>query len=200
MGCYSSSLDDGRSPRGGGGARPRMVPTGGGSMIMAGPSAASRAGTDDDALLPTKGGSYIIGRKRVGDWEPGAPIARPDNSMRAAHFYMAADPSQRSSSGPGSGEVLRVSHSVISVQGRSPHPPSKPNQDSHLILHRLGNVDNLVLFGAFDGHGPRGEDASQFSRINLPDVAVSRPIFDAAPLDAIAGSFEALHRRFIAPT
>ena len=28
-----------------------------------------------------------------------------------------------------------------------------------------------MLFGVFDGHGPKGEDASNFCRLNLPDIA-----------------------------
>ena len=94
---------------------------------------------------------------------------------------------------------LRVFCSAVSIQGRSPHPPHKPNQDSFLCLMRLGNREDTCLWGVFDGHGPRGEDAAHYCRVNLPDVAISRPSFASSPLDAVAGSFEALHKRFIAP-
>ena len=60
------------------------------------------AASDDSALQPTKGGSYIIGRKYSGAWEPGSPIDRPDSSVATAHYYMPPD-------GTG-GTVLRVSY------------------------------------------------------------------------------------------
>lgn len=184
MGCGASRLDA---------APPRGPPAaaydapGAGSIILA-----RRASADDAALQQTKGGSYVIGRKAAGAWEPGSPIRRPENSAATSHFYMPP--------APGDGWVLRLSFAAVSLQGRSPHPPNKPNQDSFLALPRLGNAPDVALFGVFDGHGPRGEDAAEFCRINLPDVALGRPEWAAgAPLDAVAGSFEALHKLFITP-
>lgn len=54
--------------------------------------------------------------------------------------------------------------SCVSEQGRSPRPPVKPNQDSFVALAGLGNNPALAVFGVFDGHGPRGEDASNYCR------------------------------------
>lgn len=187
MGCGTSQLDH-VSPV----ARPKFDAPGAGSIILArggGELRASDVGGHGD-FVPTKGGSYIIGRKNAGDWEPGSPIQRPDNSESASHFYMYAD---------SSGDVVRLTYSAISIQGRSPHPPNKPNQDSFIALPRLGNSDDVALFGVFDGHGPRGEDAANYCRLNLPDVAIARPNFERSPLDAIAGSFELLHKQFITP-
>ena len=47
-----------------------------------------------------------------------------------------------------------------SIQGVGPKPPQKPNQDSLVVLPKLANRNHLAAFGVFDGHGPRGEDAS----------------------------------------
>jgi hypothetical protein len=179
---------------------------GGGSVIMArgshssGPRGDSDGG-DDDALAPTKGGSYVIGRKYAGAWEPGSPIDRPENFTRAAHYYMPPDEDgtvmrvsyrcgeagcRRQGGGgwPGRGACephAHVTHpsfslptaaaaapplpcSAFSIQGRSPQPHQKPNQDSHLMLPRLGNRLDCALFGVFDGHGPKGEDAAHYCR------------------------------------
>jgi serine/threonine protein phosphatase PrpC len=92
---------------------------------------------------------------------------------------------------------LRLSYAANSKQGRSPRPPAKPNQDSFLVAPSLGGDPSLALFAVFDGHGPRGEDASHFARTHLPDACARQPSFPRAPFEAFASSFEALHRRFV---
>lgn len=143
-----------------------------------------------EALMASKGGSYIIGRKMADDWEPGAPIERPPTSSQSMHTYLPLP----------NGQVLRLTYGSASEQGRAPRPPHKPNQDSFVCLERLGNDSSVAVFGCFDGHGPRGEDASNFCRVNLPDVCVRHAAFKRSPFEALVASFEGTHRRFVAPS
>ena len=122
-------------------------------------------------------------------WEPGEPIVRPGSARTAHHHYCSCDDD--------GGAVLRVSHSAISSQGRSPHPPPKPNQDSFVAAPALGGRPDVVLFAVFDGHGPRGEDAAHYSRVHLPLLAAASAGFAADPLAAVAGSFEPLHSAYV---
>lgn len=166
----------------------------GGSLIMAvhgapKPQARGAPPPGEDALEATKGGSYVIGRKLDDTWEPGAPILRPENTAQTAFSYTDVP----------DGTVLRISYGCISEQGRSARPPHKANQDSFLALGGVGGNSALALFGVFDGHGPRGEDAAHYCRVNLPDVATRHPRFTASPEEALAKSFEALHRKFVSP-
>lgn len=172
-------------------------------MILAAPSAGKRPGKSGEAgvpappgvgpdgtLLVSKGGSMIIGRKRAGDWEPGSGPAEPPPGTSATQvFYIPVSPTH----------LLRVSYAAATIQGRSPRPPHKPNQDSFVTLQCLGDDPSLALFAVFDGHGPRGEDASNYCRVNLSDICVQQPDFPTAPFEALTSSFETLHRRFISP-
>ena len=56
--------------------------------------------TANEALMASKGGSYIIGRKMADDWEPGAPIDRPPTSSQSMHTYLPLP----------NGQVLRLSY------------------------------------------------------------------------------------------
>lgn len=166
----------------------------GGSLIMAvqgsnPPTSKTAGAATGGALEATKGGSYIIGRKLEHDWEPGAPILRPENTAHTAFAYVNVP----------DGTVLRVSYGCISEQGRSARPPHKANQDSFVALNAVGSNPALALFGVFDGHGPHGEDAAHYCRVNLPDVATRHPRFTASPEEALAKSFEAVHRKFVSP-
>jgi hypothetical protein len=62
----------------------------------------------------------------------------------------------------------------FSEQGRSPKPPVKPNQDSFVALEALGNNPQMALFGVFDGHGPKGEDASNYCRCGCSETGGKR--------------------------
>lgn len=95
---------------------------------------------------------------------------------------------------------LRISYACHSRQGRTPKPPFKPNQDSFISLSSLGNNPSLALFGVFDGHGPRGEEASQFARYNIPDATVRQTNFLQSPFDSFISSFEITHQRFTSPS
>ncbi len=200
---------------------PRAVP-------LSSPDGSPNASTSDvvGSLMQTRGGSYILGRKEAGAWEPGSAIVRPDNtagtqviciplpaSSPAAISQASSSVSAAGSAGGGaaagaganasssssSSYMLRVSYACHSKQGRSPRPPIKPNQDSFLAMHGLGNDPSVAMFAVFDGHGPRGEEASQFARVNLPDVCVRNPQFVTHPEEAFASAFETLHRRFVSP-
>lgn len=142
----------------------------------------------DTSFVVSKGGSHIIGRKDAGAWEPGTPIERPPNFTSASVAHLPL----------GDGRVLQLTYSCVSEQGRSPRPPVKPNQDSFVALAGLGNNPALAVFGVFDGHGPRGEDASNYCRINLPDLALRSPHFPKQPFSAVQAAFELTHRRFTA--
>ena len=176
MGCNYSSPAEGVPP-------PVLQATGaGGSLIMSVNSpemSRSKAFAQPDALEATKGGSYIIGRKVDGEWEPGVPIQRPENTATTAYTYINTT----------GGSVLRISYGCTSEQGRSARPPHKENQDSFLALGALGNNPALAVFGVFDGHGPHGEDAAHFCRIHLPDAATRHPRFAFSPEEALAQSF-----------
>lgn len=63
----------------------------------------------------------------------------------------------------------------------------------------LGNEPSTALFGVFDGHGPRGEDASNFVRINLPDLCIRNPEFNKNVFEAVTAGLEHTHKRFINP-
>jgi hypothetical protein len=168
----------------------------GGSMII--PSSANGAPFDNSSLpeaaedlVSSKGGSYIIGRKYAGEWEPGEAIARPENTTRTQYTYVDV---------PGVGDqVLRISYGCVSEQGRNARPPHKPNQDSFLAMPNLGNNSTMALFGVFDGHGPRGEDAANYCRINMPDVVTRQPYFRSNPEESVTKSFEIVHRKFTSP-
>ena len=159
MGCGSSSPAHRPSDA--------MVPTdhhqyeatGAGSVIIS-------RGNDTRPAIPfdmqaTKGGSYVIGRKTSRDWEPGESIDRPATFETAQHYYLRLP----------DGRALKLSYSAMSEQGRTPRPPNKANQDSYACVVGLGNNPACAMFAVFDGHGPKGEDASNFCRLNLPDIA-----------------------------
>lgn len=181
--------------------------SGGATGAAAHPSAVSSASASDNSssssdgplsadpgggtMVVSKGGSYVIGRKYAGAWEPGTPIERPDNFLSARSAYIPLDEQKT--------RFLKLSYSAYSEQGKSPKPPIKPNQDSFVAIEKLGNDEHLALFGVFDGHGPKGEDASNFCRINLPDITVRAPGFQQQPFEALRRSFEATHKRFISP-
>lgn len=183
-----------------GGSKPQppssheLAPTGGGSIIISKSALEDRSHADgatdgNQSMVVTKGGSYVIGRKYAGAWEPGDSIARPDNTLETRVVYVPVNETT----------VLRLAYAAVSEQGRSPRPPHKPNQDSFICMEAPGDDPSLALFAVFDGHGPKGEDASNFCRLNLPDIVVRSPLFPRTPFDALAESFEATHRRFISP-
>lgn len=163
---------------------------GAGSFILASPGRkvpALEQSTSDD-LLQTRGGSMIVGRKEAGAWEPGSEIVRPLNTTSSQTAYMPLE----------NGNQARLTYAVVSLQGRSPRPPHKPNQDSFVVSVGLGNQPGVALFAVFDGHGPKGEDVSNYCRINVPDLTVRHANFSDSPFEALVASFEAAHKKFTA--
>lgn len=80
-------------------------------MILAGPPKSSQQGSgvmgSEGDFLQSKGGSYIIGKKDAGAWEPGATIVRPDNTPETQVCYVSV----------GNDQVLRITYACRSLQG-----------------------------------------------------------------------------------
>jgi hypothetical protein len=82
---------------------------------------------------------------------------------------------------------VRLRYGVECVAGRAAAgQAAKPNQDSFCAA-ALGA--GRWVFGVFDGHGPRGEDAANFCRLVLPR-ALAAGLAAGQPADA------ALHRAY----
>ncbi len=115
----------------------------GGSVMMR-----REEGSDSDFHV-SKGGSMLLGPKAEEEWEPGQAITRPPKVTRSMAYDLPID-----------NGVLRLKFAYRSLQGRNPHPPHKPNQDSLAVECSVGGRSPLAMFGVFDGHGPYGEHAS----------------------------------------
>mmetsp|Transcript_10559 Transcript_10559/g.19480 ORF Transcript_10559/g.19480 Transcript_10559/m.19480 type:complete len:410 (-) Transcript_10559:247-1476(-) len=91
--------------------------------------------------------------------------------------------------------VLKFGYKTI--PGRSASGPSKPNQDS-LVAFRIEGHPDKVVFGVFDGHGPFGQFASHFCRVELHkamvDVYKKNP--DASPETVLHESTQHIHNTF----
>jgi serine/threonine protein phosphatase PrpC len=96
------------------------------------------------------------------------------------------------------GYILDIAYGYHSLQGANARPPHKPNQDSLLVSKSLGGTD-LGLFAVFDGHGPKGEQASHFCRVHLADTITRHKSFKANPSAAYKAAFETIHERFTSP-
>lgn len=147
----------------------------------------------------------IVGRKEAGAWEPGTEIVRPDNTATTQVAFLSLP----------NGNKLQLAWAAVSLQGKSPRPPHKPNQDSYVVSIGLGSDPDqmhgsvagamtngpaggpVALFAVMDGHGPKGEDVSHYCRINIPDLTVRHPSFLTNPFDALCASFETAHRKYI---
>ena len=57
---------------------------------------------------------------------------------------------------------------VKSRPGNNANKETKVNQDSYVILKDLSKMENLWLFGVFDGHGINGHFASDYVKKALP--------------------------------
>eukprot|EP00753_Platysulcus_tardus_P005314 PLAT13167.1.p1 GENE.PLAT13167.1~~PLAT13167.1.p1 ORF type:complete len:378 (-),score=143.88 PLAT13167.1:585-1718(-) len=124
----------------------------------AGSSASSSHGHDRRALEESKGGSFIYrtGALEKNDWVVGESIVRPDFLDKPLAVTLGGE--------------LRVAAGVRSLQGMNAAPPHKPNQDSWVLQHGVGLLDDSLLFGVFDGHGPFGDHLSHFCRMELPGI------------------------------
>jgi len=68
--------------------------------------------------------------------------------------------------------------------------PESPNQDAYCVYR----VDQIGIYGVFDGHGPYGHDVSNFVQEKLPRAFVEDRDFKDNPEQALSTSFEATHR------
>mmetsp|Transcript_20343 Transcript_20343/g.39966 ORF Transcript_20343/g.39966 Transcript_20343/m.39966 type:complete len:487 (+) Transcript_20343:641-2101(+) len=100
-------------------------------------------------------------------------------------------------------EKYEVGHKLLfgykSLRGRSNAQPLKLNQDS-LVAFIMDGKPNQAVFGIFDGHGPFGEHASHFCRMELHKTmkAVYEEFGDdLSPQDVLEHSIGRLHEAFI---
>jgi hypothetical protein len=196
-----------RAAAGAGGGAENVVKEAAAALAAAGAADASSTGTNgptpvlaplpdvaiDGAMTPTLGGSLVVERKGwmhpEHGWAVGQPIDRPRDTKRTVVSYVALP---REATG-GEECFLRIAWAAVSKQGRGPRPPHKPNQDSFAVAPALGAAPSLFFAAVFDGHGPRGEDASNFARIRLPALTTEAPNFAREPFRALGASFEACH-------
>lgn len=94
------------------------------------------------------------------------------------------------------GHSLRFGYKTI--RGRSAMPPSKPNQDS-VVAFTVQGKPNMACFGIFDGHGPFGEHASHYCRMELHRTMLR--VFaekgdDIAPEDLLVECIDHMHSTF----
>jgi len=85
------------------------------------------------------------------------------------------------------------------IQGRTAMPPRKPNQDS-VVAFRLEGRPDVAVFGVFDGHGPFGEHASHFCRMELHRtmVQVYKDLGNDASHEAVlTEAIRIMHETFI---
>ena len=99
----------------------------------------------------------------------------------------------------GDGRILPIRYGYVSLRGKNPRPPHKPNQDSllaniHLKPKTFGKKRSIL--GCFDGHGPYGEHASHFCRMKLGKTFMAQPNFEEDPEAAFEASFIDAHEEF----
>ncbi|KAF4710667.1 hypothetical protein FOZ63_017108 [Perkinsus olseni] len=67
--------------------------------------------------------------------------------------------------------------------------PESPNQDDFFVI----GIDELGMFGVFDGHGPFGHDVSSFCHDALPGLLIKDEEFYTDPAAAFARAFRDTH-------
>lgn len=120
-------------------------------------------------------------------WQPGTDIIRPTDTVSTQLTYIALP----------NGRYLRLSYGAMSCQGRTVRRGGKANQDSWVIAPSLGGNDQSFLMGVFDGHGPKGEDASHYCAVHLSSLIQAQPDFEQNVFRALRSSFEPLHEGYI---
>lgn len=174
----------------------------GGSTIMYGQHAQPPPEVPEskDEVDVGKGGSMILFTNRITtgdalDWEPGEPIRRPEHSQsddRIEHTTATALADKTDSAS------FSIRYGFCSEQGHSAAATKqKPNQDSLVVVPRLGDQDTVSLFAVFDGHGPFGEHAAHFCRCKLAKAIQEHHAFTTHPDAALASSFEFVHKELV---
>lgn len=64
--------------------------------------------------------------------------------------------------------------------------PESPNQDDFFIIR----IENIGLYGVFDGHGPFGHDISNFVQQNLPKLIYNHAEFYTNPKNTLRMAFQ----------
>ncbi|EER19292.1 PP2C, putative [Perkinsus marinus ATCC 50983] len=67
--------------------------------------------------------------------------------------------------------------------------PESPNQDDFFVI----GIDELGMFGVFDGHGPYGHDVSSFCHDALPGLLIKDEEFYTEPTAAFTRAFKDTH-------
>ncbi|CAE7809773.1 unnamed protein product, partial [Symbiodinium sp. KB8] len=153
---------------------------GGGSVLLS--AGAGREATPvapravaDGAVshVPSRGGSYLIAfGAQEEHYTLGSAFQHPEPLPATRQVYIVQ---------PEGGKVLRVSYGYASQAGHHQSSGEKVNQDSLLAAECLGGMEQCVqhsiaLWAVFDGHGPRGEDASvRCSCVAPPALPLSDP-------------------------
>ena len=65
---------------------------------------------------------------------------------------------------------FRLRYACVSRRGRDPDDTSKPNQDSYSVHCKFAETSTDSFFGVYDGHGPKGDQCSQFVQQRLPSL------------------------------
>jgi len=116
-------------------------------------------------------------------------VFQPYFSHRGTHFDGTA-----SSEDPVEDHISLMQHSVGVLCQRGQKPDS-PNQDDFVVLSRR----EWLLFGVFDGHGPRGHDISHFVQEHLPQQLLDRLLNKNQDWSASCkDSFEAVNGQLLA--
>lgn len=94
-------------------------------------------------------------------YKVGHPVVYPEVMEDNAGFMLQSDEASGYTGG------TQVTFAYKSLQGRTHGGgPDKPNQDSVAIV-RNQTTPHRAIFGVFDGHGPYGEHASHFCRMEM---------------------------------
>mmetsp|Transcript_11497 Transcript_11497/g.28314 ORF Transcript_11497/g.28314 Transcript_11497/m.28314 type:complete len:349 (-) Transcript_11497:149-1195(-) len=87
---------------------------------------------------------------------------------------------------------------VRTRKGKVPGNPNKVNQDRFIVKWGLKGVQDVALFGAFDGHGPQGHVISQYVVDNLPKYLEAQENLVKDPTAAILEANKKLCARLTA--
>eukprot|EP01138_Halocafeteria_seosinensis_P013673 gb/GECG01013964.1/.p1 GENE.gb/GECG01013964.1/~~gb/GECG01013964.1/.p1 ORF type:complete len:423 (+),score=48.34 gb/GECG01013964.1/:1-1269(+) len=122
-------------------------------------------------------------------WNPGEPIQYPEIPEDTRFLDLSLSSSTDSES-----KVLKLSYGCSTLAGLASPTEQKANQDTWLVLPKLGGRDDVAAFCVFDGHGPRGDDASCFCREHFEQaITYHQEDFRAAPSKALKKAFPFLH-------
>lgn len=94
----------------------------------------------------------------------------------------------------------KITFAYKTLNGKTTQLVDKANQDSLAII-RLPGDPHQAMFSVFDGHGPYGEHASHFCRMEILKMfalARERQGRDASPEALLTATVNKLHKKFAA--